>query len=162
AIGVVAERVALGLQPPAVVDHRVERRPVLGPRIRLEAGLAERRQRVAVRAEPELAPLAHVIEEDVERPARRDGGVLLAHGRRRGWRRARSGRARRRARCRGRRSSARTRTRGACPAARGEAGPRTRAGRRATWRCRARAWPRGAPPSGRHPRAGRPRAAWDY
>ena len=84
AVGVVAERVAVGLQPPAVVDHRVERRAGLRPRIRLEAGLAERRDRVRVRAESELAPLAYVIQEDVERPARRDGGVLLAHGAGRG------------------------------------------------------------------------------
>src|SRR5205814_2111185 len=130
AVGVVAERVAVGLQPPAVVDHRVERRAGLRPRIRLEAGLAERRDRVRVRAESELAPLA------------------------------RSAPARRGARCRGRRSSARRRTPGACRAARGPGAPRTRAGRRGTWRCRARAWPRGAPPGGRRPRAGRPRAGW--
>ena len=84
AVGVVAERVTVGLETPAVVDHGLQRRAALRLRIRLEPGFAQRLERFPVRPEAELAPGADVIEEDVERAARRDRRILLADGTGRG------------------------------------------------------------------------------
>src|SRR5262249_61629292 len=55
AVRVVAERIAITLQAAAVVDHRVDRRTALRPRIRLEARVAQRLERLPVRAKAELA-----------------------------------------------------------------------------------------------------------
>ena len=80
AVGVVAERVAVALELRAGRDDRVEIRAALGAGVGLEAGLAQRLEDVPVGGEAERVGAAQVIEEDVERPARGDRRVLLAHG----------------------------------------------------------------------------------
>src|SRR2546422_692327 len=83
AVGVVAEVVAKVLEPLAVGDHGVERLAALDLRLRLEAGRAERRERLPVGGEGERVGAAQMVEKDVERVPCRDGRVFLAAGARR-------------------------------------------------------------------------------
>jgi hypothetical protein len=78
-VGLVVELVAARLELGAVGDHRLEigAPPRLG--VHREAARAEGLQRLPVRARPRVRGLAHVIEEDGQRPRRGDRGIFLAH-----------------------------------------------------------------------------------
>ena len=79
-VGLVAERVALGLEPRAVRDEVVECLAARRFWIGLEPGLAQRGERVPVAGDVEPRRRAEVIEKGVERPPRRDRGILLTYG----------------------------------------------------------------------------------
>jgi hypothetical protein len=83
AVGVVAEPVALGLEAGAILEDGVDGLEPLGARVRLEPGLAEGVDGVAVRGDARAGRVAQMIEIDVERSQRGDGRILLAHGTRR-------------------------------------------------------------------------------
>ena len=83
AVGVVAETVALGLDPPAVGGDRVEVGRTLRARVHPESALAERLEALPLRVEAGRLEHAHVVEEDLERPRGGHRRVLLAHRARR-------------------------------------------------------------------------------
>ena len=80
AVGLVRERVALGLEPRAVRDHRLDVGRARGARARREPACSERFERLPVRGDERLVARAHVVEQDVERAARGHLGVLLPDG----------------------------------------------------------------------------------
>ena len=84
AVGVVAELVALGFEPAAVLQHAVHVADLLRARVDGEPARGERFEHLPVRGARDAVDLAHVVEIGVERPRRGDGGFLLSHRSRRG------------------------------------------------------------------------------
>src|SRR5207245_3150618 len=91
AVGLVVELVSLGLEALAIGDDRLDIRVALRARIDGEAALLERVEPLPVGVEERRLENAHVVEEDLQGPGGRDGGVFLPHRARGGVARIREG-----------------------------------------------------------------------